>query len=253
MPKSHVSYPEVIEYGDTVTASDWELREDKPTGYSRIYYVLEADAYYEDEYESVLLKPGHLYFLPTSIPYRAWRRLKGSFSCVYLHVLFFSFNVSRLTEIPVEPDSALMLYLKTLQKSMHEERLDMLYTLSGAMTDLIKDRPEVVPTTSMMTQVLEYINMHMHEDITVEQLSHLTDYHPNYFIRLFREESGLPPHQFILKTRLQRARMLLRHNMSVAEVAQEVGYSDAASFARVFRMYYGITPRQYAKGDNIIP
>ena len=50
----------LIEYGNTVVASTWELTEVMPTGYSRIYYVLEGEPVYESADTRQVLKPGFL-------------------------------------------------------------------------------------------------------------------------------------------------------------------------------------------------
>jgi AraC-like DNA-binding protein len=59
----------------------------------------------------------------------------------------------------------------------------------------------------------------------------------------FRRHFGLPPHEYLLRQRLQRAAYLLRdRSMTVAAVARAVGYADVKSFARLFKKQFGLTP-----------
>ena len=78
----------LIEYGNTVVCDTWELNEETPTGYSRIYYVLEGDVTYEAADGRQTLKPGYLYALPSTEPYHVWRNKSKDFACTYLHVDF---------------------------------------------------------------------------------------------------------------------------------------------------------------------
>lgn len=65
----------------------------------------------------------------------------------------------------------------------------------------------------------------------------------NHFCTAFRHAFGLSPYDFILRLRLEHARVLLRdRNRSVAEVASAVGYEDPASFARLVRRRFGCGP-----------
>jgi len=66
---------------------------------------------------------------------------------------------------------------------------------------------------------------------------------PNHFCTAFHRAFGLSPHDFVLRVRLEHARVLLRdRNRSVAEVAAAVGYADPASFARLVRRRFGHGP-----------
>lgn len=251
MNTEQIWLPEMIEYGNTTALPSWYLLEKKATGYSRIYYVKKGDVHYEDAYDSITLKPGMLYLLPDTLPYRADRNVAVDFRCLYLHLIFFSLNISRLTEIPVPEGGALHATLTAMERCIDEKKPELLSMLCAAFPHFIKDLPQITHTTPMMTQVIAHINAHIHEEISIKQLSHLTIYHPNYFIRIFRRETGLPPHQFILRMRMQKARILLQQGMSVGDTAQAVGYADAASFARAFRAHYGVTPLHYAKGRSI--
>ena len=70
----------LIEYGNTVVVPSWELSEEIPTGYSRIYYVRTGAVTYESSDERRPLKPDHLYILPSTIPYHVWRNREKDFA-----------------------------------------------------------------------------------------------------------------------------------------------------------------------------
>ena len=246
-------FPSLLQYGITTTSLSWHLWEEKPAGYCRIYYAKNLAVRYEDEFGEVDLKSQTLYVLPSALPYQA--RLIGGepFECTFLHVDFFPHSVTRLVEIPVEENGMLYHYLTAIEKCVYLRDREMVSALTAALNRILSRTPYFNHPSPFMHEMLLYISAHLSEEITVKKLSEITKYHPNYFIGLFKSESGLTPHQYILRLRMQKARALLLGGARVAEASAEVGYSDAASFARAFRAVYGISPQQCAKRSDLMP
>ncbi len=96
---------------------------------------------------------------------------------------------------------------------------------------------------SDMRDVREYIQSHLAEDLSLEQLLsvvHLSKYH---FVRIFKEQFGVPPGKYILRSRISTAkRLLVTTALPVYEIAARVGFSDPASFYRAFRDLEGTSP-----------
>jgi AraC family transcriptional regulator len=94
--------------------------------------------------------------------------------------------------------------------------------------------------------VVEYIEDHLGAGLTLEQLAaaaHLSAYH---FARQFKAATGLPPHQYVIVRRVERAKQLLQGgDLSLAEVASEAGFSDQSQFSHHFKRLVGVTPGQF--------
>ena len=74
---------------------------------------------------------------------------------------------------------------------------------------------------------------------------------PFLFARIFRELIGVPPHRYLLRRRLERARYLIASGMSVTETCYEVGFNNLSHFARSFRRHFGFLPsRTISSGRN---
>jgi AraC family transcriptional regulator len=75
-------------------------------------------------------------------------------------------------------------------------------------------------------------------------LAHVSPYH---FARLFKHSTGLPPHQYVIACRVERAKELLRERdrLPLADVAAEVGFSSQSHFTRHFKRLVGVTPRRF--------
>jgi AraC family transcriptional regulator len=95
--------------------------------------------------------------------------------------------------------------------------------------------------------VLEYIEEHLDAGLTLEQMAaaaHLSVYH---FSRQFKAATGLPPHQYVIARRIERAKELLQAgtDLSLAEVAAHAGFSDQSHFSSHFKRLIGVTPGQF--------
>ena len=73
-------------------------------------------------------------------------------------------------------------------------------------------------------------------------IARLSVYH---FARQFRAATGLPPHQYVIAQRVERAKRLLQGDLSLAEIAAGVGFSDQSVFCHHFKRLVGVTPRQF--------
>ena len=69
---------------------------------------------------------------------------------------------------------------------------------------------------------------------------------PYHFARQFKTATGLPPHQYVILRRVERAKHLLRAGtgLSLAEVAACAGFSDQSQFSHHFKRLLGVTPRR---------
>lgn len=94
----------------------------------------------------------------------------------------------------------------------------------------------------------EYIEAHLNEDLSLEQLAQAAMYSPWYAYRLFRAHTGLTVSDYIRKLRLSRsAQRLKRGDAHVADAACALGFGSADGFTRAFRREFGCNPAQYAR------
>ena len=101
--------------------------------------------------------------------------------------------------------------------------------------------------------VVEYIEEHLDGAPTLEQLAAVARLSPYHFARQFKTATGLPPHQYVILRRVERARQLLqaRTDLSLAEVALHAGFSDQSVFCLHFKRLVGVTPRRFRMSARI--
>lgn len=236
----------LIEFGNTKVKPDWHVDEYQATGYSRIYHILKGSVTYESEGTAETLRPGGVYVLPSSVPYRMRKAGEETLICTYMHINFLQARVTGLIQMIPEEDSCLGRYFATLYAAINENRIDLVGALAESLTFFIRDSRFFSQSSPMLNRVQEYIMSHLQDEICVGDLSRLFSYHPNYFIRLFRRETGYTPHEYIQQHRMQYAVSMLSRGMSNQVIAEACGYADPGTFTRAFRCYYGISPQKYA-------
>ncbi len=94
-------------------------------------------------------------------------------------------------------------------------------------------------------KILEYINDNLSEDITVSNLSLMSNFSLYYFIRVFKEEVGLTPKEYIIQQRIKLARELILKELPLSHIAQECGFYDQSHMIKYFKLYTGLNPSFY--------
>jgi AraC family transcriptional regulator len=95
--------------------------------------------------------------------------------------------------------------------------------------------------------VVEYVEEQLDAGLSLEQMAAAACLSPYHFARQFKATTGLPPHQYVIARRVERAKQLLQAGtgLSLAEVAAGVGFSDQSQFTRHFKRLAGITPGRF--------
>jgi AraC family transcriptional regulator len=95
--------------------------------------------------------------------------------------------------------------------------------------------------------VVEYIEGHIEAGPTLGQMAAVAHLSPHHFARQFKAATGLPPHQYVIARRIERAKQLLRRRggLDLATVAARVGFADEGHFARHFKRLVGVTPGRF--------
>jgi AraC family transcriptional regulator len=99
---------------------------------------------------------------------------------------------------------------------------------------------------SSLHQAIAYIHAHLADDVSLAAIATHLNISQYYFIRLFKQSTGLTPYQYVLQQRIERAKQLLRQgNRAIADVALECGFTNQSNFTRAFRRATGMTPKAY--------
>jgi AraC-like DNA-binding protein len=106
---------------------------------------------------------------------------------------------------------------------------------------------EVTHTNKAVSKVVDYINLHYNEPLSLDKLAELVYVSKYHLSHEFNRQVGTSVYRYIQKKRLQIARQLLGQGKRPNEVYSMCGFSDYAGFYRAFRAEYEISPREYAR------
>jgi AraC-like DNA-binding protein len=122
--------------------------------------------------------------------------------------------------------------------------------IARRFADLVLYMPNVQHGT-VMRKAARYVRSHLSERIRVADVSGHVGLSPSYFSRLFASEMRVSFVSYVTSLRLDRAKDLLRStNMSVTDIAAEVGIPDHSYFTKLFRHETGLTPTAYRRGEE---
>lgn len=97
-------------------------------------------------------------------------------------------------------------------------------------------------------QAVEYIKSNFNRQFSIETLSKHLNLNRNYLTRVFKEQTGKSPHQYLNDYRLERAvQMLKDSSFSIEIISSSIGFDNPCYFSRVFKQYTGYPPAAYRK------
>lgn len=107
----------------------------------------------------------------------------------------------------------------------------------------------------LIRQIKDYIQEHLTENIQIQHLAKVFYISSGYANIIFKNETGMTIHQYIVYAHMKAAARLLRDkpDLKIYDVAAEVGYTDVAYFINVFKKTFGCTPSQYKMREEKLP
>lgn len=101
---------------------------------------------------------------------------------------------------------------------------------------------------SAVLKMRKYIEDNYQHDVSLAELAAIVGMNRNYICELFKQGTGVSIHQYLIRQRLERVKILLNDsNHSIAQIARQVGYPDDKYLSVQFKKRYGITPGEYRK------
>jgi AraC family transcriptional regulator len=98
-----------------------------------------------------------------------------------------------------------------------------------------------------LQQVTDYIIANLDRDLCLQELADFVQISPRYFAELFKRSTGLTPHQYVISLRVEQAKqLLLQGKISIADIAQTVGFANQSHLNLHFKRSLGITPKQFS-------
>lgn len=97
-----------------------------------------------------------------------------------------------------------------------------------------------------LKQAVEYIQEHLGQDLSLSEIANELGMSQYYFCHLFKRSTGMSPHQYLIRQRVEQAKHLLKQpGRTVTSVALDCGFANQSHFAKYFRQCTGMNPKQF--------
>jgi AraC-like DNA-binding protein len=249
---------------------------------SRVYWVTEGKAFVTLNGETHTLHPNHLYLIPAFVSH--YDKCETIFRHHYLHIADISQNILQLYErydLPFEldieeRDKAIFRRLTLLCPKMKLLRavpdtyensscyleyshrfnvlpIDIKMEVKGLLMILLsrflnKGTVHSNVNDKRIVRAQRMIEKNMKETPSIGQIASDISLCKSSFIRLFHKETGMAPNEYIIRKKVLRAQMLLiNKDLSIKEIAAELGYDNVSYFCRVFTKIIGMSPLKFKK------
>lgn len=103
-------------------------------------------------------------------------------------------------------------------------------------------------TSNPVLDAVTFIEMNSKDKLSLTDLASHVSISPFHFSRLFKKETGYTPYEFIIKTRIDKAKTLLKKSdLSIKAIAFEVGYNSESNFTNTFHAHVHLTPKEFRR------
>jgi len=121
-----------------------------------------------------------------------------------------------------------------------------LYEFFAQLSD--RSQPHPVRKEDYVNRAINYIQSDYAEPIQIADMAAALNLSRNYFSRIFHQQTGQSPQEYLVSYRLKKAvELISQYGLSQKEAAAQVGYPDVAAFSRMFRRKYGTSPGIYIR------
>jgi AraC family transcriptional regulator len=101
---------------------------------------------------------------------------------------------------------------------------------------------------SKLQEIVSYIETHLTEELSLQQLAQVLHLSPHYFTSVFKQSMGMSAYQYLITRRIETAKQVLQQkDLSIIEVAHCTGFKSSSHFSNTFRQHTGVTPSAYRK------
>ena len=167
----------------------------------------------------------------------------------YYSIALFA-EAARRGGIPLKECSEIVAnYYSDITKLEDIEQIDFLI---GRCVLFFAEKVHSIPLPQNLDQSLlssiHFIRQNVYSSLTVDDVAQQLGYSRSHTSKLFHEELGFTPGEFIIRTKLEESKILLAHSdKSLSEIASLLTFANQSHFQRSFKKHYNITPLQYRK------
>ena len=226
---------------ESYTHQNW-LHKDICVGFSRLYYIIDGEAYYEEEGQKIRLKKGYLYLTPVKRPFTLSENPADKLLHTYVHITTLP-AVQELIEIPVREGTPLFdgvaLWRKYVRSGDTELLLSVIQFILARVAHLTYNRQ------SSAARIKEYLDNLTDFVFDSEALCRALGYTREHITRKFSQAYHMTPKQYFNRRRMEYALAALESGTKISVLAEMLHFSTPYAFSKAFKQHFGVSPMKF--------
>ncbi len=220
--------------------------------YYRLYYILdEKEAFLQLKEKTIQLKSKHLYYIPAEQVVSGKAKMLDH---LFIHFVpnFGHFNVIETCRdiIELETSECICELFEIIRQNYKKKETDARFAASGAiqllLSIILKGQFGNNDKRDKFLPVLDYINVNLDKSLSLGELAEVMGYNKRYFGNLFKEVFTVSPIQYVTNRKMSVAcRLLADSNLTIQEIAYQLGFESEFYFSRMFKIKTGKSPKEY--------
>ena len=226
---------------EAYTHMGWEFH-NVNVRFSRLYYIIDGEAYYKENGQSIRLKKNHLYLTPVNTPFDLYENPNDKLLHTYVHIITLP-EVTRFTEIKVEDGTPIADAVSLWRKYARSEDYELISNIIQFLLSQIPGRFSSGNTTA--EKIKEYLDGLEDNDLNTADMCHALGYTREHITRAFYSMYKITPSRYHNARIMSIAVDKLDKGETVQSVAEQLKYATAASFSKAFKKHFGSSPIRY--------
>lgn len=212
--------------------------------FSRLYFIIDGDAYYKEMGKKIRLKKNHLYLTPVTREFDLYHDPDHPLLHTYAHVVTAP-AVHSLVEIEVREGTPLFDAVSMWRRHILAQNKELQISTAQLVISLMQAHMRTGEPPSIAEQIKEYLNGLGTNPFHMKDLALALGYTREHLTRVFLAAFSSTPRQYYNARRMDLAVRKLQDGATIKEVALDLGFSSDHAFSKAFRAHFGLPPQKH--------
>jgi len=257
----------IIECGHFIANKSYYTEREGYEGYLLIY-TLSGSGFLKYDDEDYILEPNHAILINCSEYHIYKTKLEPwNFKWVYFNGTsagnFFSILFGdSISSIKITQALEFENNLDSLSTFSHLYDLPSIFNASSIISNIfstlienkisIANNKEYLKHRYEIEKVINFIHLNYQNQLTLDDLTKVAHLSKFYFLRIFKDNIGISPYEYLITYRINKAKeLLLSTDSTVSDICKTVGFNDYVNFIRTFKKIVDLTPLKYRRQSNV--
>ena len=228
---------------ESYTYDGW-IWKDVYVGFSRLYYIIDGEGYYEEDGKTIRFQKNHIYLTPVKRYFSLYDNPKDKLLHTYCHIITRP-PVDRLLEASVVDGTPLADAVALWRKYIHTDNASLLTNILQLVLTCMDKR--FGHENVIAEKVKQYVDRQKSLSLDMSQISRSLGYSREHITRSFLSVYHITPKQYFNQRRMRVALEKLLDGVGVGDVADELRFSSPYAFSKAFKKHFGFSPTKYVK------